>query len=413
MSRRVQVLPVGLLTSYVREVLEGDPLLGDVWVEGEVSNLFVARSGHVYFTIGDAEGQLKCALFKPQAARQRRLPRQGDQVAAHGRVSLYERDGAIQLYVDVVERAGVGILALRLEQLRQQLEAEGLFDPARKRPLPGMPRAIGVVTSPAGAVWHDIQNVLRRRYPLAELVLAPSPVQGPLAAASLVAALAAIQADPSVDVVILARGGGSDEDLAAFNDEALARAVFASRVPVVTGVGHETDWTLVDWVADLRAPTPSAAAEIASPSVVDLADQVRDGRARAEAAVLDALQDGRGRAERLSERLARVDPQTLVAARRGSVASLVSRLGEAGTAAIRERRDSLGARGGLLWSLEPARVLGRGYAVVAVAESELAGPVMRPRDVRSGQRLVARVAGGTIAVVVVAPADESPAGAER
>ncbi len=218
MSR--QVVSVQLLTSYIRQVLETDDVLADLWVEGEIAETFVARSGHVYFTLHDDQSRLKCVIFKAQAQRLRALPRSGDQIAAHGRISVYERDGTYQLYVDFLQPAGLGILALQLELLRQQLAAEGLFEPTRKRPIPPMPSCIGVVTSVDGAVWHDIQHVLRRRYPLALLLLASTPVQGDAAPAGIVAALKALQDDGRPEVIIIARGGGSAEDLWCFQRRA-------------------------------------------------------------------------------------------------------------------------------------------------------------------------------------------------
>ena len=203
------VVPVGLLSSYLRQLIENDPLLADIWIEGEVSSVFTSRSGHVYFTLSEPEAQLKCVLFRGYAQRQRLLPVPGDQIAAHGRISIYERDGTYQLTADVIEHAGQGLMALQFERLRQRLESEGLFDVARKRPLPSMPRCIGVVTSAEGAVWHDILTVLRRRYPLAHVILSPAPVQGAAAPDGIVAALARLQRDGRAELVIVARGGGS------------------------------------------------------------------------------------------------------------------------------------------------------------------------------------------------------------
>ncbi len=359
-----QVVPVGLLTSYIRELFEGDDLLADVWVEGEVSNLYRAQSGHVYFTLKDSESLLKCALFRGQAARQRYPLRPGDQVAAHGRITVYEREGSYQLYVDVVQPAGLGLLALQLERLRLQLEAEGLFDESRKRPLPPSPRVIGVVTSPDGAVWHDIQNVLRRRYPLTEVVLAPSPVQGDRAPEAIVAALEALQLDARAEVIILARGGGSTEDLSAFNDERVARAVFACRVPVVSGVGHETDWTIVDAVADLRAPTPSAAAELCVPSIIDLAERIallreRIAREGAEDVRLSTLT-----LMSLNDRLRRLDPRYRTADRRRSLGDLVRRAGQSQTNYAAGAATRVAAQRDLLRALDPRAVLARGYATL-------------------------------------------------
>ncbi len=409
-----QILPVGLLTSYLRELLDGDDLLADVWVEGEVSNLFRAQSGHVYFTLRGDDSQLKCALFRVHAARQFSLPQAGDQVAAHGHVTLYERDGALQLYVDVVQPAGLGLAALQLERLRQQLAAEGLFDEGRKRRLPEAPRVIGVVTSPDGAVWHDIQNVLSRRYPLTELLLSPTSVQGDRAPAAIVAALEALQLDGRAEVIILARGGGSAEDLAAFNDELVVRAVFACRVPVVTGVGHETDRTLVDEAADLRAPTPSAAAELCVPSVVELTDRLGDARVRLERGVGLALEGERVRLRHLQTHLRRLDPGRTIAPRHALVRGLAARGVRRQRATLEAARANLALQVGLLRALDPTAVLGRGYAVLADAAT--GAPVSRAAEATPGQPLRADLADGVVlgrveAVRPVRPARQAPTGA--
>ena len=349
MSRQVVSIP--LLTSYIRELLESDELLSDLWVEGEVAETFVARSGHVYFTLRDTDSQLKCVLFRAQAQRLRSMPRAGDQIAAHGRISVYERDGAYQLYVDLIQPAGLGILALQLELLRQQLAAEGLFEPSRKRPIPTMPSCIGVVTSAEGAVWHDIQHVLRRRFPLVHLLLASTPVQGDNAPAGIVAALQALQDDGRADVIIVARGGGSAEDLWCFNDERVVRAVFACRVPVVSGVGHETDWTLIDDVADLRAPTPSAAAELCSPSIVDLAARIVDLQRRGTRSIVDQVADCRDSLADLSSRLARLTPDKAVARQRINVKELNHRLGRLKHEMLDESRAQVNDHRGSIQSI--------------------------------------------------------------
>jgi len=249
----VKVYSVTEVTGYLRELLEADNLLIDLWINGEVSNLSQSAAGHIYFTLKDEASQLRCVHF-----RRGRLATQmenGTAVAAHGRISIYEVAGALQFYVDLVQPEGVGILHLEFERLKAQLEEEGLFDTARKRQLPAFPRRIGVVTSPTGAVFSDIVNVIGRRYPLVEVVLSPTPVQGDGAAEGIVQALDALNHIEGIDLVILARGGGSLEELWAFNQEKVARAVFASKAPVISGVGHDTDFTIVDFVADLRAPT--------------------------------------------------------------------------------------------------------------------------------------------------------------
>src|SRR5688572_2133561 len=264
----MRILTVAQACSYLRELLETDMILGDVWISGEVSGPRTQPSGHTYFVMKDANAQLRSVIFKSAQMRQRRMidyVTQGAQVIVHGRLSVYEARGELQVVVDFVQPEGVGLRHAQHERLRLQLEEEGLFDPARKRLLPRFPQRIGVVTSPAGAVFHDICNVLRRRWPQAEVVLAPTPVQGPEAPLGVVAALESLNLLGDIDVIIVARGGGSIEELWTFNEEPVARAVFGSLVPVVSAVGHETDITICDYVADLRAPTPSAAAELVAP----------------------------------------------------------------------------------------------------------------------------------------------------
>ena len=263
------VYPVSQITSYVRQVLEYDILLQDLWVSGEVANLSRPGSGHSYFTLRDGGKSLRCVMFRTALGAERLNA--GAAVIAHGRISIYELRGDLQMIVDMVQPEGVGELQLKLEQLKMKLEAGGLFDPSRKRPLPRHPRRLGVITSPTGAVWQDIQTVVLRRYPLVELVLASTPVQGEGAADGIVGAFRALHAVGGIDAVILARGGGSLEDLWPFNEEAVAHAVFSCRVPVISAVGHETDVTIADLVADHRAPTPSAAAEMAVPDRLEFA----------------------------------------------------------------------------------------------------------------------------------------------
>lgn len=392
------VIPIGLLATYVRELLEQDDSLSDIWVEGEVSNVFRAQSGHVYFSIKDADAQLKCVLFKAQATRQRALPEPGQQAAVHGAVSLYPRDGAIQLYADVVQPAGIGLMALEFEQLRLRLEADGLFDPSRKRPLPERPRIIGVVTSPDGAVWHDIQNVLRRRYPFVEVILAPTTVQGTAAPEAIVNALYELQDVEHVDVIILARGGGSAEDLAAFNDEDVARTVFACSVPVVTGIGHDTDWTIADWVADLRAPTPSAAAELCVPDITDIQTRIRDARGRLDAAVVRELEDISLQTRTLRHRLAQRSPMRLTTADRERISELRRRMHARQYNMLSSRRAHLGAQTGLLRALEPGSVLRRGYAVVY--DNMTGFPLSSTAGMRPGREISVHLSLGDLSATV-------------
>ena len=250
------------LTRYLRELLESDERLQDIWVTGEVSNFSRPASGHVYFTIKDSSASLRCVMWRNAVLRQSFIPRDGEAIDVHGSISIYEAGGQYQLYADLFRQAGEGALYAEFLRRKALLEAEGLFAPERKRPIPARPKRIGIVTSPTGAALQDMLNTLRRRYPLVEVVLAPTPVQGDEAPLSIIKALQDVVRLADPDVIILARGGGSIEDLWAFNDEKLARAIAASPAPVITGVGHETDFTIADFVADLRAPTPTAAAEL-------------------------------------------------------------------------------------------------------------------------------------------------------
>jgi exodeoxyribonuclease VII large subunit len=416
-----RVVSVALLASYIRQLFEADELLADIWIEGEVSELFASRAGHVYFTLRDAESQIKCVLFRNVAIRQKLLPRVGDQVAAHGRVSTYERDGTYQLYVDAVEHAGQGALALQFELMRQRLESEGLFDESRKRPLPPLPRWIGVVTSAEGAVWQDIQTVLRRRYPLAHLLLAATPVQGESAPDGVVEALTRLQQDGRAELIIVARGGGSAEDLAAFNDERIARAVFACRVPVISAIGHETDWTIIDLVADVRAATPSAAAELCAPSRESLASMVADLHGRAFNVVRAASECSRSQVAGYGRLVERHTPALLVkryrdeiqggqlvigAWRRATLDPLQAvvdrdqaKLGAAFSTRFGEKRTESAGRIAVLEALNPRRVIARGYAVLEDAESGRL--VASPADTEVGRSLIAHVASGRITARVV------------
>lgn len=397
---------VGVLTQYVRERLEADPLLAEIWVQGQVSNVFRARSGHVYFTLRDDEGQLKSAFFKAQAQRSAYTPIDGDDVIVHGRVSVFPRDGTLQLYVDLVEGAGAGLDQLRLELLRRQLEADGLFDPSRKRQLPTFPRRIGVVTSPDGSVWHDIQHVVARRYPLAELVLAPSAVQGDAAPDGLVAALECIQRQDGIDVIIIGRGGGSAEDLSAFNSETLARALFRCPVPTISAVGHETDWSICDLVADVRAPTPSAAAEIATPSMsvitASVAQALRDLEVNAHAVTGLA---GRNVAS-MSQRLQSRSPALEITRQQAGLDGRQALLQWVGAGLIASTRSQVTARAGVLAALSPRRTLDRGFSIVLNRDTGLV--VDGPQSAPDGTRLTVEASGGAYEAEIPGRQDQSP-----
>ncbi len=387
------VLSVSDLTRRVRELLDTDYRLQDVWVSGEASNVSRPASGHLYFTLKDAQASLRCVMWRPDAARLLTPPREGEAVEVHGRVSVYETAGQYQLYADTLRPAGEGLLFQRFLRLKAQLEAEGLFAAERKRPLPAWPARIGLVTSPSGAALRDVIHVFRRRFPLAEVTLAPTPVQGDEAPTGIIAALQALNRHVHPDVILLVRGGGSIEDLAAFNDEGVARAIAASEAPVVSGVGHETDFTIADFVADRRAPTPSAAAEIVTPDVIVLSEDVRLARARLAEALAERLRSQRWALDERRFKLRLASPRAQVAGARQRLDDLGARALAAIGASVRLRRAAVGGMAQTLRAVGPSAVLERGYAVVRLKDG---GQVVRSRKlVPPGTALEVRVADGT------------------
>jgi exodeoxyribonuclease VII large subunit len=364
-----RILRVSDLNRRVRGLLDADPVLTDVWVEGEVSSPSFPPSGHCFFTLKDAGSQLRAVLFREELARSPVRPEHGMAVICHGRVRVYEAQGVYQLYVESITPAGAGDLHAQYEALRARLAAEGLFDEGRKRPLPRWPRRIGVVTSPVGAVWQDIRNVVRRRYPLVELILSPTVVQGAAAAPAIVRALERMYAQPQIDVVILARGGGSLEDLWPFNDERVVRTVVESPVPLVAGVGHESDVTLADFAADVRAPTPSAAAELAVPDGTQLPAILGRLRDRASVALAGRVADRRS----LVAGAARARPAAApdLGGARQRVAELVDRGHRALTARADHDRAIVRGLADALRALGPNATLGRGYAIARLADGRI------------------------------------------
>ena len=355
------------LTRHLRQLLEADPDLQGVWVQGEISNLSRPSSGHIYFTLKDPGASLRCVMWKGEAAHLHFAPQEGMAIEAHGNLGIYEVSGQYQLYADSLRPLGEGALFQEFLRLKTMLEGEGLFDTTRKRPIPGSPHHIGIVTSPTGAALQDILNTLRRRMPLAEVTLAPAPVQGDEAPLALVAALQTLNRFAAPEVILLARGGGTIEDLWAFNDERVVRAVTDSQAPVITGVGHETDFTLADFAADLRAPTPTAAAELATAiTVLDLRQRliemalILDGKVGAiferQHNLLEGFQSGLhfySPLRRVQTDRQRVDELS----RRGNGAQ-AHRL-ELAAARLRGLENRLTA-------LSPLAVLQRGYAVVTM-----------------------------------------------
>ena len=399
---------VSQVASYIRSELESDPHLADLWIEGEVSNLSIASSGHAYFNLKDRQAVLQAVMFRSQ--RGIHLLANGDSVTAHGRVSFYEPRGTLNIMVDVVAPQGLGELALELERLKQKLASEGLFDPSRKRPLPAFPKVIGVVTSPTGAVFHDIQNVLSRRFPLAKLVLSPTQVQGDGAAASIASALELLDREGGCDVIIVARGGGSLEDLWSFNEEVVARAIYACSTPVVSGVGHETDETIADYVADVRAPTPSAAAELIVPDARDLKSTAMFLLQRMSRSLATRVEQEREGVNRLRRQMEAGLPDIPTLRRR--IDDLGRIAGSTVASLSTQRRLEVDGVNQRLRGLDPRATLSRGFAVVEVVKSGVA--LTSTGQVSSGDELRITVSDGEVAAVAgeSGQGDSSKAGME-
>jgi exodeoxyribonuclease VII large subunit len=393
------VLSVSQVSRYLKELLETDEILQDVWVRGEVSGYRMYPSGHCYFTLKDTEAQLPCVFFKNARMRSAAQElRDGMAIAANGRISLYERDGKLQLYVEDIELIGEGALFLRFEQLKARLAAEGLFDASRKRPLPASPSVIGIVTSPQAAALRDMLRVLRTRYPLASVILSPALVQGAEAPAAIAKALDLLNEHGEAEVVILGRGGGSIEELWAFNDEVVARAIARSRIPVISGVGHETDFTIADFVADQRASTPTAAASAAVPDIAEWCAHVVELQQELTEFMDAFLSDQREQLERTRRDLLRLNPQY-------QLERLQQRLDD--TSALLQARilyilslhhERLRGIALRLHSLSPLLTIARGYAVVRRDADQTI--VTSMQQVQPGDQLTIQVTEGHIHAIV-------------
>lgn len=447
-ERERRVWPVRVLVAEARELVERK--YSDVWVEGEISNYHPAPSGHVYFTLKDAEAQLPIVLFRRQAMLLRFRPADGLQVRVRGRVSIYEQRGQMQLVAETMEPVGAGSLQQAFEKLKAKLKAEGLFDAERKRALPAFPHTVAIVTSPTGAVIRDFLNIVGRRHSGLNVLLVPVSVQGEQAAAEIESALATLNAQPLADIIVLARGGGSLEDMAAFNNERVARAIAASELPVVSAVGHETDFTIADFVSDLRAPTPSAAAELITEAQHKVAERVAEwthrldraarfqllqarqrltrlpsSRAeyrvstllmrlqqrlddlaqRAESALTRATRQHQRRVQELGAAVMRHDPRQLLAQARQRLTLNTTHLHLALQHQLTSERSRLTALDARLQALSPLAVLDRGYALVLDAEG---GVVRSAAKVSAGDRLLTRMADGAFYSRVEAAASAKP-----
>ena len=394
------IFTVSEVNQFIKDLLDNVPPLQEVLLRGEISNYKLYPSGHHYFTLKDSQCSLKCVMFRGSAARLRFHPENGMQVIASGRISVYPRDGAYQLYCTSLTPEGAGDLSVAFEQLKEKLRKEGLFDETHKKPLPPYPRRIAIVTSPAGAAVHDMIRILRRRYPIARVILLPVRVQGPEAPPEIVGAIRYADRWKIGDVIITGRGGGSMEDLWAFNDERVARAIYDCQTPIISAVGHEPDVTISDFVADARASTPSNAAEIAVPDQADLLRWLRgagERMARSETARLEAA---RQNLSALASKRVMTDGLAYVQDKRMDLVHLQQRLGDVTGALLGRRRQTFAALAASLDAMSPLAVLGRGYAV---ARDEQGKILKSWRETAPGSRVSVTLGEGGFTAVVDRP----------
>ena len=386
-----QTLSVTALNLYIRDLLDNQRTLSNVGVRGELSNYKIYPSGHHYFTLKDSESSLKCVMFKSSASRLRFRPENGMGVTVWGRVSVYPRDGAYQLYAAQIVPEGTGDLQIAFEQLKAKLEEEGLFDPAHKKPLPRFPERIAIITSAAGAAVHDMIRILGKRWPMTKILLLPVRVQGVEAPAEIAGAIRYANEFDVADLIVTGRGGGSIEDLWAFNDERVARAIYASRLPVISAVGHEPDVTISDYVSDRRASTPSNAAEIAVPDCREIAEVLAGFELRASQSMRKQLNTLRERLDVCAQRRVLTDPMTLVDNRRMELDHSRERLASAEEKILAVKRQRFVASTAKLDAMSPLKVLTRGYAIV---DDEKGNTIRSAGQLRSGDRITLRLSDG-------------------
>lgn len=380
---------VSQINGYIKKILDANQILNNVWVKGELSNFKPHYSGHIYTTLKDEGGVLKAVMFRNAAAKLTFSPTEGMKVLARGRVGVYEPSGAYQLYIEEMIPDGVGELYIAYEQLKARLDEEGLFNPIYKKPIPQYPKKIGVSTATTGAAVRDIINVITRRYPLAEIIIYPTQVQGVGAAQSIVNAIEYFNSSEPVDTLIVGRGGGSIEDLWAYNEEIVARAIFASEIPIISAVGHETDFTIADFVADLRAPTPSAAAEIAVPSVLELGAAVENSKNRCVNAILKRCENLRLRLDSLRLKT----PSEIIEENYQRVDTLVKHMENRIMLNISEGKRMLASSAAKLDALSPLQTLSRGFSVAVMPD----GTVVRSsKDLHSGDDFTLKLTDGDV-----------------
>jgi len=383
-----KIFTISELNNYIKNILDRDETLADIYVKGELSNYKAYPSGHHYFTMKDAEGVLKCVMFKGNASKLRFKPDNGLSVVAFGRVAVYPRDGLYQLYVNEITPDGVGDLYVAFEQLKEKLFKEGLFNEAHKKPLPRFPKNIAVITSSAGAAVQDIIRVLASRWPMTNVLVIPVRVQGAEAPPEIVEAIKYANANKVADIIITGRGGGSIEDLWAFNDESVARAIFASDIPVISAVGHEPDVTIADFVADVRAATPSNAAELAVPDKIDVLGWLKSADMRLHQAINRDIKTRRQRLYDISKKRVLQSPKYYIEDRKIQVDRSAERLLSAMQKQIFKKRERYARLAASLDAMSPLKVLGRGYSI---AHRDDGTVIKTAKDVSSGDRIKIRL----------------------
>ncbi len=392
-----QALSVTQVNLYIKEIMNRDDVLTDVLVKGELSNFKAHSSGHMYMSLKDETGVMRAVMFRGSASKLRFTPQNGMKVVAHGRVTVYERDGQYQLYIDDMQQEGIGDLYVAFEELKAKLSKEGLFDPAHKKPLPKYPKKVGVVTAPTGAAIRDIINVLTRRFSYADVVLYPVLVQGENAAESIATAIRYFNQSKDADVLIVGRGGGSIEDLWAFNEEIVAREIYQSEIPIVSAVGHEIDFTISDFVADLRAPTPSAAAELVVPSQSELNEKFQNVYRRLYSQAERILEQGRLRIKSLTERPSMQNPMLRVDEERIYLDRLLQDMTGAMNRILEQKKQGLGVAASKLDGLSPLGALSRGFSVAKGADGAVIDSVSH---VEVGDSMTVMVKDGRIVATV-------------
>lgn len=387
------ILSVTQLNTYIKSLLDGDANLSNLFIRGEISNFKRHTSGHLYLTLKDENSRLPAVMFRSNAMKMRFMPQDGMQVIARGRISVYDRDGRYQLYIEEMHPDGVGDLSVAYEQLKDKLAAEGLFAQEHKKPLPPYPQRVGVITSATGAAVHDIITVLARRYPVANLILCPVHVQGTEAAGEICEALDRFNRQRAADVIILGRGGGSIEDLWAFNEESIARAIYRSEIPVISAVGHETDFTICDFVADVRAATPSAAAELAVPDLRELKARLAGFQIKMTSDLSALLEAKKARLSLVSTSQCFKNPMYAIENRRQRLDESTAAFESAIRNGLTAKRDKLSAAAASLELLSPLKVLARGYSIASGADGQVIRSI---KDTQKGEPIVLRVTDGRV-----------------